>query len=255
MRFNHIFTIAFFAIMVAVFFNSSDKSNTPSNDIKIGEKSKKAPSKGRWPFIKDNQVATEIGQAALRNNIYVVFDGSGSMADSGCSGRESKAEAAKKALLSFSSQIPTKTNLGLLVFDYNGVRETVALSTNNKDTFNRSVIEVSPNLGTPLKTAIKEAYNKLTEQAKKQQGYGNYHLVVVTDGDASTSEDPTYIVDKILDESPIVLHTIGFCIRERHTLNQPGRIIYKSAMNTKDLQTGLSNVLAESPSFVATDFN
>lgn len=190
----------------------------------------------------------------MRNNIYVVFDGSGSMADVGCSGNVSKADAAKQALFSFADQIPVDTNLGMLVFDNFGTRETVALSVANKDKFSQEVKAVYPNQGTPLKTAITKAYKKLTAQAKKQQGYGNYHLVVVTDGAASASEDPTYIVNEILDESPIVLHTIGFCIKEQHTLNQPGRIIYKSAMNVKDLQTGLSNVLAEAPNFVATDF-
>lgn len=256
MRKNNFLPIVIAAVGFMMFLNifESNNSSTKVDDVQPASV-KKDSKKGLWPFMSNKQDITEIGNAALRNNIYVVFDGSGSMGDIGCSGSSTKADAAKQALLSFSEKIPADTNLGMLVFDHSGTRETVTLSVANKDKFSDEVKAVYPSQGTPLKTAITKAYKKLTAQAKKQQGYGNYHLVVVTDGDASTSEDPTYIVNEILDESPIVFHTIGFCIKERHTLNQPGRIIYKSAMNVKDLQTGLSNVLAEAPSFVATDFN
>jgi hypothetical protein len=79
-------------------------------------------------------------------------------------------------------------------------------------------------------------------------------LVVVTDGHASKGEDPTPAVNRILGESPVVVHTIGFCIGERHPLNQPGRTYYRSANNPRALQQGLETVLAESPDFSVTQF-
>ena len=59
---------------------------------------------------------------------------------------------------------------------------------------------------------------------------------------------------RLLAESPVVIHTIGFCIGEKHSLNQPGRIDYRAADDPVALARGLSAVLAESPDFTVTDF-
>ncbi len=77
---------------------------------------------------------------------------------------------------------------------------------------------------------------------------------MVTDGEASEGQDPTGAVKLILDRSPVVLHTIGFCIGERHSLNQPGRTIYRAADNPNQLRQSLSGVLAEAPKFDASGF-
>ncbi len=79
--------------------------------------------------------------------------------------------------------------------------------------------------------------------------------MIVTDGEASSGEDPTKVVNELLKRSPVIMHTIGFCIGEDHSLNQPGRILYKSANNPGDLRKGLQNVLAESPSFDIAAFS
>ena len=54
--------------------------------------------------------------------------------------------------------------------------------------------------------------------------------------------------------TPIVLHTIGFCIDAKHSLNQPGRILYRQANDLEELRRGLQNVLAEAPSFTVLQF-
>ena len=207
-----------------------------------------------WPFGQDegaNVVAVDL----LTTNIYVVFDGSGSMSDAGCSGGSKKVVAAKKALIAFADSLPVDANLGMLAFDTAGTSERVALGSRNRPLFKSSVEQVKPGGGTPLKTAITEAYDRLTDQAKKQLGYGEYHLVVVTDGAASEREDPTITVSTVLKDSPVIVHTIGFCINEDHSLNQPGRTLYRTANDTKSLQQGLQTILAEAPSFTTTEFN
>jgi hypothetical protein len=79
--------------------------------------------------------------------------------------------------------------------------------------------------------------------------------VVVTDGEPDpANEDPTPIVKEILTQSPVVLHTIGFCIDANHVLNQPNRTYYTSATNPEQLQKSLQAVLAEAPSFDAAKF-
>jgi hypothetical protein len=59
----------------------------------------------------------------------------------------------------------------------------------------------------------------------------------------------------MLAESPVVLHTIGFCIGEAHALNQPGRTYYRAADDPGALRRGLDEVLAESPVFDLTEFH
>ena len=79
--------------------------------------------------------------------------------------------------------------------------------------------------------------------------------MIVTDGEASSGEDPTRIVQWILDYSPIQIHTIGFCIGTNHSLNIPGRTVYKAADNPQQLEKGLQDVLAESEQFDISEFN
>jgi len=101
---------------------------------------------------------------------------------------------------------------------------------------------------------VTRAYRKLTEQAARQLGYGEYHLVIVTDGEASQGQDPTSAVNRLLAQSPIVVHTIGFCIRTQHSLNLPGRALYRPADNPGELRRELAEVLAEAPSFAVLEF-
>lgn len=205
-----------------------------------------------WPPARDKE--PPLSADLFAKNYYVVFDGSGSMSEKGCSGRDSKIKVAKAALASFARSVPVQANLGLQVFDGAGLNERLPLGTRNRDQFTRMVNEVRAAGGTPLKSAVRQAYAKLQDQAAKQLGYGEYHLVIVTDGQADSAQDPTDDVNTLLRESPIVVQTIGFCIGPQHSLNQPGRTIYRAADNPEGLKQGLADVLAEAPQFAVTQF-
>lgn len=205
-----------------------------------------------WPPMKDQ--AQDIAADLLARNYYVVLDGSGSMNAQGCSGGQTKMQAAKAALKNFADSVPAHANLGLTAFDGAGVSERVALAANNRQEFVRVVSDIRANGGTPLRAAIERAYTKLLDQGRRQLGYGEYHLVVVTDGVADKGQDPTQIVKRILGESPVVVQTIGFCIGSDHALNQPGATIYRTAENADELRQGLTDVLAEAPQFAVTQF-
>ena len=188
-------------------------------------------------------------------NYYVVLDGSGSMNESKCSEGKRKIEVARTALSAFARSVPAQANLGLAVFDRRGLSERLPLGRNNRDGFSRAIEEVQVSADTPLKSAVELAYSRLLDQGRRQLGYGEYHLVIVTDGLASPSQKPTSAVNRILAESPVVFHTVGFCIGERHSLNQPGRTYYRSANNPQALQQGLETVLAEAPDFAVSQFS
>jgi Ca-activated chloride channel homolog len=174
-----------------------------------------------------------------------VLDGSGSMADSQCSGNLSKIVAAKQAIAAFATKIKPEDNLGLCAFDSRGVTERSPLSL-NRAAFNKALQEVRSDSNTPLGTAVKLGYSRLQQQAQRQLGYGEYYLVVVTDGEADKGNDPGPVVNQIVSQSPVVISTIGFCIGQGHSLNRPGLTLYHDATNLEQLNQGLESVLAES---------
>lgn len=206
----------------------------------------KAVQEETWPppGIKD-EVEVDLKNAGVRN-YYIIFDGSGSMAGE-------KIEIAKKAFVKFIKSIPDKSNIGLTSFDANGFHERAPLGS-SKSKIIEEVNKIKAGGNTPLGGCIDIAYQKLGLQAKKQMGYGEYSLIILTDGQATDGNKMANVVDLILKETPIAIHTIGLKIGAGHALNQPGRIYYKAAENIDELSRGLESVLAETEDFTVTDF-
>src|SRR5712671_867984 len=210
-------------------------------------------SRSTWPPLAEGSSATVAASATA--NYYVVLDGSGSMQSKECGGGTTRIDAAIDAMKNFFATIPTDANIGLAAFDRHKISERVSLGVGNRDALNAALERVEAGSDTPLRTAMQIGYDKLTAQARAQLGYGEYHLIVVTDGRPDPrSEDPTPVVQELLSDSPIVLHTVGFCIDADHVLNQPNRMYYASATNPEQLKKSLQAVLAEAPAFDATKF-
>jgi len=209
------------------------------------------PADDRWPTLQQEGPAPAADLKAA--NYYLILDGSGSMRDKDCGGGRSKIEVAKEAVLQFAQRVPANANLGLFAFDANGPSERVPLAVGNRDRYAEAVNAIKAYENTPLFTSIQTGYRQLTAQAQRQRGYGEYHLVVVTDG-RSTDKDPMPMVQQILRESPVLVETIGFCIREKHSLNQPGLTFYQSANDPESLRRSLEAVLAEAPDFNSAQF-
>ncbi len=204
-----------------------------------------------WPPPAPAGEEAAIADNLFAVNYYVVLDGSGSMTGSNCSGGKSKTVVAKEALVEFASVVPANANLGLAVFDERGsvVEERVPLGIGNRDVFIQKVNESKTDSGTPLHNAVVRGYKALVAQARRQLGYGEYILVIVTDGEPDAGQDPQSAVKNIVENSPVVVTTIGFCIGKNHALNQPGKTVYKEANNPAEVRAGLAAVLAESAEF------
>jgi hypothetical protein len=207
-----------------------------------------------WPPEPERGEQVDLAENLLTRNYYVVLDGSGSMREKKCSGGVNKSRASKTALRKFADTVPADANLGLLAFDYAGVSERSPLGMKNRKAFFASLEAVRADKNTPLRDAVALGLKALERQARRQLGYGEYHLVVVTDGEADEGQRPGKVVDYIVDRTPIIVHTIGFCIGKEHSLNQPGRTIYKAADNPAELGKGLQEVLAEAETFVLDRF-
>lgn len=203
-----------------------------------------------WPDA-NNGKDTELDANMLRDNVMVVLDMSGSMGEGNCSGDfANKSQAAKATLAKWITTVPEESNLGLIAFVYSDTKVYVDLATGNRSLFMQEVKSFTPEGGTPLYDAVTRAEDELEAQAIRQNGYGTYKMVVITDGAHSVGQDPSDAVNEILDnpQNPIEIHTIGFCI-EDSALNQPGRTKYQSAKNPEQLKEGLDSVLSEATSF------
>lgn len=206
-----------------------------------------APS---WPDANNGSDNT-FDANMLRDNVMVVLDMSGSMGYRDCSGPfRNKSEAAKATLAEWIKTVPNESNLGLVAFVHSDTKVYVDLAVGNRDLFMQEVKGFNPNGGTPLLDAVTSAEAELEKQAIRQNGYGTYKMVVITDGEHSVGQDPSQAVNKMLDnpQNPIEIHTIGFCI-EDSALNQPGRTEYQSAKNPEQLKEGLDSVLSEATTF------
>ena len=194
-------------------------------------------------------------QASTARNFYFVFDGSGSMGDSpdgDCRGDQSfkrKIQGAQWAAKELLKKIPKDVNIGLYVFDGGGQREVISLGPNNHNLFLGEIDKLDANGGTPLAEGIRFATAKLVEQYKKQLGYGEYRLVVVTDGEADSIPEAALNSTKY----GIPIYAIGLCIGDNHPLKQYA-FSYKAADSAEDLRQSLEQTLAELPSFDIKEF-
>lgn len=206
-----------------------------------------------WPFnveseLPRDKVGLPPAENILARNFILIFDGSGSM-------EGDKLDTAKKAVKTWSSTVPVDANLGLVAF-HRGGWTTLPLATKNRAAFINAIAGIDAGGGTPLSEASKRSFTMLSSMGLQQLGYGEYNMVIVTDGEASNASSLRdrieYIVDK--SRSPIQIRTIGFQIGNNHSLNQPGVTHYVSADNEAQLSQGLKDVLAEAASFDVSDF-
>jgi len=228
-----------------------------------------APSSSSSPSSPSNSSATayedrieipldgELGdeEASLARNFYFIFDGSGSMGeepDGKCRGDQrfpNKLAGAQWAVSEFLSKVSADIHLGLYVFDDNGRREVVPIGKDNRQAFLGAIQGVRDGGGTPLAQAIAFGTAQLVEQYKRQLGYGEYRLVVVTDGRADDIPEAADLAAR----HGFPIYAIGLCIDEKHPLRQAA-VSYRAADNFADLARGLEETLAELPNFDATEF-
>lgn len=198
----------------------------------------------------------ELSSDLLAKNYYIILDTSGSMAEAQCVRQGNKMQAAKTSLSQWIGNVSAYDNIALAAFRGDSVQEVLPLRKNSpqyREQFMALMAKEHPSGNTPLGASLEKAYGALKHQAETQLGYGEYHIVVVTDGIASDAQKMDKAAGKLF-RSPVILHTIGFCIDTQHALNHPGKSYYMSAMNEAELKQGLENVLAESEQYDISGF-
>lgn len=196
----------------------------------------------------NSSASTVESQVSFRRNFYFVLDDSGSMSERVQAGGEkqfeNKMEAAKWAMKESLKSIPADANLGLALL--NG-GEVVPLGTDNREQFLKAVDDASPNGSTPLGRSIKDGVEKLVVQYQKQMGYGEFRLIVVTDGESTDSLNwGLSALAKYDYVTP--MYTIGFGVAQEHSL-APHSVSYQTANSASELRKGLEEAASELPDF------
>ena len=181
-----------------------------------------------------------------KDNIVVILDASGSMQDKFSGDRtKSKMEAAKAALQEVLANIPDGTQIGLLVFSGANIHNEWVYPLGPKDTEKliAAIRLPQPSGDTPLGKYIRIGANRLLEQREKQYNYGNYRLLVVTDGEASDADKVKHYTPEILNRQ-IRIDVIGVDMKTDHML---ANIVdsYRKADNPGELVAAVSQILAE----------
>ena len=113
----------------------------------------------------------------------------------------------------------------------------------------QSINEVEAGGGTPLAKSIGFGTDRLVAQYKKQLGYGEYRLIVVTDGQASSIPQAARYATRY----GMPIYAIGLYIEGDHPLRTYA-VSYREANNYEDLERALEETLAELPSFDLAEF-
>lgn len=191
----------------------------------------------------ENQAKTT---SLLQKNVVVILDASGSMRDNmSLSSSQSKMEVAKAALWEVLKRLPEDINVGLLVFGAKNVKDDwIYPLTYRHDVTLRSAIECpQPGWNTPLGAFIKKGADSLLKQRAKQNGYGSYQLLIVTDGQAT---DPK-LVKKYLPEvlaRGIRVDVVGIKMTSRHELATKVHS-YRNGSDFESLTRALTDAIAE----------
>lgn len=199
------------------------------------------------------------GKADVTRNFYFIFDSSGSMGEAprktDRSGKQfvRRIDATKWAVQEFLGKVPDDVNLGLWVFNASGSREVVPLgpAKTNRQAFLSAIQTTQPGNGTPLTEAIIAGFDKLVAQYKRQLGYGEYRLVVVTDGEPTGRPLPLAVDHASKYGMPI--YTIGVCMNQDHSLRQHS-LSYRAADNAEEMAAALEETLAETKTFDVAEF-
>ncbi len=194
------------------------------------------------------------GEVSLARNFYFLFDCSGSMGEK-CSGKE-KIVGAKEAMLRFLKNIPADANIGLIAFGVDsdlGCKEILILGKNDYATIEKAISTLEPTGRTPLAKAISLGTDRLVNQYKKQLGYGEYRLIIISDGN-NTDGDMVKSCKNLSHYGFISLYSIGLCMDTDNALKSFA-LSSRDASNYEELEKALVETAAETDTFDSSVFD
>ncbi|AIW22693.1 VWA domain-containing protein [Vibrio coralliilyticus] len=177
----------------------------------------------------------------MAKNVYLILDASSTTTKSSCFGYGSKHQVMESAVFNFIDELPSNTNLGVIRFDANGPNEITSLKPVNGTFLKQLLSETNAGGENPVAITVSYAYKSLQKQAIKQQGYGEYHIVLLTDGGSDNESELLAATRTITESSPVVIHAYDFCPRSDNVLSSKSNIDYKPLLNEENLRNAIQN--------------
>lgn len=207
----------------------------------------------RWVFVVFTLGLLAIVSPAFADQtIVVVLDDSGSMRQRMRTGNSMvpRIEAAKLALSKVVAELPKESRLGILLLNSGknksrSERWLVPIGPLEAESTLKKIQRIGADGGTPLGASLKIAADALLE-ARQRQVYGDFRMLVVTDGEAS---DPELVADYLPDllARGLTLDVIGVDMVGDHSLAKRSHS-YRRAANAEDFEKAVREVFAESGS-------
>jgi hypothetical protein len=190
-------------------------------------------------LINAQQQDTQTGKV-----VVIVLDDSGSMNKS-MAGSEPKMVVAKRAINRVIETLPPNTQLGILLM--NGASSAngwlVPLGPLDASEASRRVSALAADGGTPLGASMKRGLDELLK-LRDERPYGDYRLLVVTDGEATDADVLKRNLPLIVSRG-IVLDVIGVDMKADHSLARRSHS-YRRANDAQSFEKALKEVFAES---------
>ncbi len=181
--------------------------------------------------------------ASASDNVVIVLDDSGSM-NKIMKGGVPRIEAAKKAIGAVLKQFPVDTKVGLLLLNGERAKQHWAIPLEHLSVpqATRKVESVIADGGTPLGDRMREGADALL-QLREKQIYGNYRLLIVTDGEASDAKLLALYLPDVLSRG-LMVDAIGVDMQENHSLATRVHS-YRRADDGAALSKAIQEVFAE----------
>lgn len=144
---------------------------------------------------------------------------------------------AKVALDKYIRSLSSDVEIGMVTFPRFEVVEPRA----KRDCLIKRIRELETGDDTPLAEAVYLAYKELAGVRADE-----YHMAIITDGEANNKGILRRNVDFIIKNSPIRITTIGININSGHSLNREG-VRYIEVNDFDSLKEGLGQILLEAP--------
>lgn len=191
--------------------------------------------------------ATPLTQSVRQevDNVVIVLDASGSMKESMGGAGGVRMDAAKSAIKQVLKTVPDSTHVGLLVFGGKNVPDIWIYPLGPRDDakLTAGLDRILPNGGTPLGHFMKLGADHLLEVRDKNNGYGSYRLLMVTDGAAGDQELLDAYLPDVLSRG-ITVDVIGVSMKNDHKLATSVNS-YRRADDAEALREAISQVFAE----------
>ena len=158
-----------------------------------------------------------VSTASASDSVVIVLDDSGSM-NRIMNGGVPRIEAAKKAIEAVLKQFPADTKLGLLLLNGDRSKQhwAIPLEHLSVSQATRKVESVIADGGTPLGDRMREGADALL-QLREKQIYGNYRLLIVTDGEANDANLLALYLPDVLSRG-LMVDAIGVDMQKNHSL-------------------------------------